>query len=166
MLLRSERLTFRNWKASDLPLALSLWGDRYIMQYAGGALSSAAVEKRLNTEIQNFEKYGIQYWPMFNAEKFIGCCGLKPYDVDNKIYKLGYYIVQDEWQKGYASEACKAVVNYAFNTQLNSATLFAVHHPLNEGSKRVLLGAGFMYSHHKFFELNGVEEPCYFLHKK
>lgn len=47
---------------------------------------------RLAKEIDNDAKYQVQYWPIFDRETqdFIGCCGLRPYDLEASIYELGF----------------------------------------------------------------------------
>lgn len=161
----TERLEFRNWKEGDYALASEIWGDPEVMKYAGGALTPQRIAERIQVEISNFETFGIQYWPLFHKQDFIGCCGLKPFDPTQNIYELGFYIRKTAWGNGYAGEAAAAVIRFAFSAALTTDKLFAVHHPDNNGSKNVLQKLGFQYSHHQYFKLNDVEEPCYYLSK-
>jgi hypothetical protein len=53
---------------------------------------------------------------------------LRPYRLVEKIYEIGFYIKSSFLGKGYASEAIKAVVEYAY-TSLDANGVFAEDHP-------------------------------------
>ena len=76
--------------------------------------------------------------------KVLGWCGLKRHekgDVD-----LGFRIFRKHWNKGFATEAAKANIEYRFRTlKLNS--IIANHQEGNLASKRVLEKLGFKFSH-------------------
>ncbi|WKX70922.1 GNAT family N-acetyltransferase [Streptomyces sp. XD-27] len=55
---------------------------------------------------------------------------------------LSYILREDTWGKGYATEAAKQVVEFAFTTA-DLERLEAKHHPENPASGRVLAKAGF-----------------------
>ncbi len=61
-------------------------------------------------------RFGVQYWPLFlkEGERFIGCCGLRPYDLSKDIYELGVHLLPKFWGMGFAREACARVIHYAF----------------------------------------------------
>lgn len=163
-LLETQRLGFRLWRPDDLPLALQLWTDPQVMQFCASQIpSSAQVEERLRTEIERAEKYNIQYWPIFNLENgaAVGCCGLHPWD--DKV-ELGYYLLPQYWGKGYASEAARAVVRYAF-VQLKIEPLYAQPHTDNESSKKLLENLGFTrIGGVDFYEPLGIPLFTYILH--
>ena len=82
--LRTERLGFRSWHKDDLELAIGLWGDLEVTRLfdARGRWSNEEVKARLVSEMNTYERYGVQYWPIFHIENglHVGCCGLRPYD--------------------------------------------------------------------------------------
>jgi|SRR3989339_222630 len=50
-----------------------------------------------------------------NEEKrIIGGCGLKKVDINQGTAKVGYWIGEKYWKKGYGSEALEALINIAF----------------------------------------------------
>lgn len=110
--LRTPRLGFRHWSPDDLPLALSLWGDPEVTHLIGGdvAFSEERVKDRLAAEIANLAAYEVQYWPIFRLEddNFVGCCGLRPFKLEEGIYELGYHLRIAHWRKGFAEEAARA----------------------------------------------------------
>lgn len=164
--LQTARLGFRLWRTADLELAWGLWGDYEVTRLidARGPLSRAQVQEKLLAEIEGAEQYGIQYWPVFllATDEHIGCCGLRPYDLQANIYEIGFHIRSAQWGRGYASEAARGVMAYAFD-ELNAAALFAGHNPRNEASSKLLKKLGFRYTHDEFYEPTGLQHPSYLL---
>ncbi|WP_245954453.1 GNAT family N-acetyltransferase [Fontibacillus phaseoli] len=83
------------------------------------------------------------------------------YDIEKKIYEIGFHLKSNYWGTGYASEAANAVIHFAFD-QMKADNLFAGHNPLNLASKNLLLKLGFKYSHNEFYEPTGLSHPSYF----
>jgi len=156
----TARLEFRIWRASDVDLAATLWCDPRVMQFLGGPYSRDEVIERLAREETNHATHGIQYWPVFIANAFAGCCGLKPHDPARRSQEIGFHFLPDYWGAGYASEAARAVIAYAFDV-LDVVALFAGHHPENDASRALLTRLGFtqLGTHH--FARTGLEHPWY-----
>ncbi len=162
--LLSDRLGFRTWADADLDLAVGLWGDPEVTRLIGGPFSHEQVRERLAREIATFHEHGLQYWPIFlrATGEHVGCCGLRPYRSEDRVYEIGAHIRKAHWGRGYALEASKAVIGYAFTT-LEAAALFAGHNPANAASRRVLLKLGFEYTHDEFYPPTGLQHPSYLL---
>lgn len=164
--LTTERLGFRRWAEDDFELALELWGDADVMRFidARGQLTEVEVRERLAREIAMDRNHGIQYWPIFllETEEHVGCCGLRPYDLERNILELGFQFGAAHWGNGYATEACRAVIELAFDS-LNTIALFAGHHPANEASRHVLEKLGFRHTHDEVYEPTGLRHPSYLL---
>ena len=164
--LKTKRLGFRQWREDDLSNAIGLWGDYEVTKYfdARGKLSHDAVQERLAKEIINQKNHSVQYWPIFLLESnvHVGCCGLRPYDLSQQIYEIGFYIRSDKWRRGYGREAAIAIINYAFNT-LNANALFAGHNPKNDISRHLLEQLGFCYTHDEYYPPTGLNHPSYLL---
>lgn len=162
--LRTERLGFGKWDENMYFQAEVLWGDSNVTRLIGGKLTEKDIHKRVLLEISNGNKYGVQYWPIFKLEndEFIGCCGLRPYNLDKKIYEIGFHISSKFWRQGFAFEAAKATICYAFNV-LNVKSLFAGHNPNNIASGKLLEKLGFKYSHDEFYAPTGLRHPSYIL---
>lgn len=60
------------------------------------------------------------------------------------IYELGYSLNEDYWNKGIMTEACKALIDYAFKV-LNAYEIDAGCFLDNYRSEKVLLKCGFKY---------------------
>jgi [ribosomal protein S5]-alanine N-acetyltransferase len=162
--LKSQRLGFRCWTKEDLSLARELWGDLEVTKFFGGPFSDEEIEQRLQRELDRQSAYGFQYWPMYWLEDddFVGCCGLRPYKLDEGIPELGFHLRPKYWGRGLAPEAATVVIEYAFQT-LGWKGLSAGHHPENVNSKKVLERLGFRHTHEEFFPALGIKIPYYFL---
>jgi len=163
--LRTERLGFRRWCPSDLPLALKLWGDIDVTRLFGGPFSAKDVEARLAKEMACLEEHGFQYWPLFLLENddLAGVCGLRPYPSKaERILELGFHLRPIHWGKGLAFEAAQAVIKFA-RESLRVDGLFAGHHPENVGSAKVLMKLGFELTHEELYPPTGRMHKCYLL---
>src|SRR5713226_2248019 len=162
--LKSGRLGFRCWSPEDLPLALALWGDINVTRFFGGPFSEEEIGRRLEREITRMNTHGIQYWAMhlLADDEHVGCCGLRPYRLEEGVPELGFHLRPKYWGRGVANEAARAVIPFAFET-LGAKALSAGHHPGNVASKRVLEKLGFQYSHDEIFDALGVLIPYYLL---
>ena len=164
--LRSSRLGFRSWREEDLPLATALWGDPQVTRFIDGRgqLSNAAILELLRKHIEFQRDHGIQYWPIFLLEdgQHVGCCGLRPYDANQRIHELGVHIRSSWWRQGFAEEGTRAVIDHAFSA-LGAAALFAGHNPNNDASRRLLQKLGFKHMHDEFYAPTGLRHPSYLL---
>jgi ribosomal-protein-alanine N-acetyltransferase len=164
--LTTSRLGFRTWSEGDFDLALGLWGDPRVTELidARGRLSPDQVRERLRQEIATEREHGVQYWPIFalGSGEHVGCCGLRPYREREDMLELGFHIRSALWGQGYAAEAARAVIQYAFEV-LQVAGLFAGHHPRNEASRHLLGVLGFRYTHDGPYAPTGLNHPSYFL---
>ena len=61
-----------------------------------------------------------------------------------KARQLGYVLAEDMWGHGYATEAAKRVIAFAFD-ELRLEVLSVIHYPFNMRSRRVIEKCGFQY---------------------
>jgi ribosomal-protein-alanine N-acetyltransferase len=162
--LTTPRLGFRSWRAGDLDLAMSLWGDPRVTALidARGRLTRDQVRQILEREIGNQRREGVQYWPLFllDSGAFVGCCGLKPHHLESGLHEFGFHLRFDFWRRGYATEAGEAVLAHARDA-LGLSRLVAGHHPENHASRRVLEKLGFRYLRDELFAGTGLVHPLY-----
>lgn len=162
--LESENIGFSKWEKGDIELARSLWGDKNVTKYicATGVFTEQDIKARLAKEIDTDYNFGVQYWPIFDitTEDLIGCCGLRPYDLENRIYEIGFHIKCKYWGQGIASKGAKIVITYAFDV-LNASNIFAGHNPNNTASGKLLSKLGFHYIGDEFYAPTGLNHPSY-----
>ena len=130
-------------------------------------MSKEQAHQRLKREIETYNNTTIQYWPIYFIEnnQNVGCCGLRPYDSENNIFEIGIHLKEQYWGKGFAQEACTAVIEYAFKT-LSVNALFAGHNPKNIVSAQLLNKLGFTYTHDEFYPPTGLQHPSYLMTKQ
>ena len=164
--MRSARLGFGEWCRQDIELAFELWGDRRVTALiaARGVLSRDEIADKLDDEIALAEQHSVQYWPIFRLDdhRHVGCSGLRPYDLHNGVYEIGFHIRPRYWRRGYAFEAAETVIVHAFQ-RLEALALFAGHNPENQASKALLLKLGFRFTHDEYYPPTGLDHPSYLL---
>ncbi|MGA7692030.1 MAG: GNAT family N-acetyltransferase [Nitrososphaeraceae archaeon] len=73
-----------------------------------------------------------------NNLKFVGTISIKNIDLVNKKADLGYWIGEQYWGRGIATECLKLIIDYAFSAELGLKQLCAYVFPDNKASIRVL----------------------------
>jgi RimJ/RimL family protein N-acetyltransferase len=163
---RTERLVTRSWRIADLPLAMELWGDPAVTALidSRGKLIDAQVEEKLRAEIERERSSGVQYWALFDHRNgdFVGCGGLRPwvYTPGEANFEVGFHLVKRCWGKGYATEAARGAIGYAWE-KLQLSQVYAGHHPDNRASERILKKLGFAFIGNLFYEPTGLMHPSY-----
>jgi ribosomal-protein-alanine N-acetyltransferase len=164
-LMRCERIGFRPWNEEDFDLAHALWSNQDVTRlFYKEPLSPEQVRGRLQKEMDCQELHHIQYWPIFSlaGDEFLGCAGLRRHR--DETVELGVHLLPQFWRHGYASEAGSYLLDYAFEKRLSN-TIFAGHHPQNEGSRQTLLKLGLIAGAAEFYEPTGLFHPLYFSYK-
>lgn len=163
--LETQRLFFRELITSDAEVMYELDSNPEVHKYLGGnpVTSIGQVEAAITNIREQYEKNGIGRWAAILKEtgEFIGWAGLKlESDVNGhaQYYDLGYRFIQRYWDKGYASEASKAFVDYGFHV-MKLVKICAYADANNAASRRVLEKAGLTFV--EFFELDGTREAWY-----
>lgn len=135
MKIETTRLILRSFTPNDLDPFAIIMADPQVMRFSlNGPLSTKQVEEYLQQRIfAHYDKYGFGLWAVINKEdqRLIGYAGLiqQQIDGDDKT-ELGYRLAPDYWGKGLATEAAKAICQFAFN-QLNMNELISIIDPLN-----------------------------------
>jgi RimJ/RimL family protein N-acetyltransferase len=80
------------------------------------------VNKNLTRYREN--RYGLQVLLDKNTNAFIGQCGLLAQEVDGvHEIEVGYHIFKKYWGNGYAPEAAKLFITYAFQNDLTDSVI-------------------------------------------
>jgi RimJ/RimL family protein N-acetyltransferase len=143
--LTSSRLGFRQWTEHDGQLMTEFLSDPSITKPLNDGAPfhpDTAIEfLKFNIDLQKASD--VQYWPIFlnETEEHVGICGLRLIPDREDIYQLGYYIRAKFHGQGYATEAAKAVIRYAFEN-LYAEGISAGHSDDNSRSGKVLINVG------------------------
>jgi RimJ/RimL family protein N-acetyltransferase len=158
----TDRLIIRRYCMDDMDDFFRLNGDPEIMQYIRPAQDYECSKEFLQKVIGSYlTSPGLGRWGMISSEsmEFIGSFAVIPVDHMNKI-QIGYSLLKENWGKGYASEAVKGGIGYAFD-QLKLSDLAGITYPENTLSQKVLLRNGFLFD--RTFEEEGKELFLYLL---
>ena len=120
--LETERLILRRPVEGDAELQFTLLNTPAVMKHVGGVKSLAEIEAKHEKTRQCFEQDGFGFMMMIEraSGELVGHCGMKR--VDNPLapnpgdHEIGWLVREDRWRRGYASEAMRAVLEWAFFT--------------------------------------------------
>lgn len=147
IILQTHRLILRQFTEDDALLILSLNSDPIVLKYLHEpALETEADAKRILTDIILPQyKNNLGRWAMHikDNNEFIGWCGLKHRPFMDEI-DLGYRLAQIAWGKGYATEAARHSLDYAFN-ELQLKLITGRAHIENTASIKVLEKIGMQF---------------------
>lgn len=144
-ILETERLLLRPLVGDDLGALTGIFGDPAVMAaFAEAPLAREQVERWLarNLAHQQEHGYGLFAVCLKDDGRLIGDCGLELMDIEGeRVAELGYDFRSDCWNRGYATEAVRAVRHYAFDV-LGLPLLVSLIRPGNDASARVAEKAG------------------------
>ena len=76
------------------------------------------------------------------TDEFIGRCGLLPWTIDGRSeVEVAYLLARAHWGQGLATEAARAILDYAFD-ELHLSRLICLIDPANEASVKVATKIG------------------------
>ena len=159
MKVETERLILREMIVEDAPDMFEMDADPEVYKYTGDIIPKSLEEtKERIRNYPDYKKYGYGRWASELKEtgEIIGWCGLK-YIEDLDEVDLGYRWKPKYWNKGYATEASLACLDYGFN-RLNLDQIIAQALEENTASIRVMEKIGMTY----WKQLNTEEDPGLF----
>lgn len=120
MYLETERMTVRDFAMDDLEDLQAILGDEETMAYS----EPTYTRERTAEFLRQFcvEKKGAVAAVLKATGRVIGY--ILFHELDEGVYEMGWFFNRACWGHGYAFEACKAVVDHAFNQQ-NAHKIFA-----------------------------------------
>jgi RimJ/RimL family protein N-acetyltransferase len=148
-MIETSRLLLRPMREEDVDYLLHVFGDPKVMAAFGVApFSRSQMERWVRRNLDHQERHGYGLFSVFLKETglLIGDCGLELMDIDGELRaELGYDLRSDYWGRGLATEAARAVRDYAFG-DLQLPRLISVIRQGNEASRRVAEKVGMRLS--------------------
>ncbi len=144
--LETDRLKLRKWKAEDFDPFARMSADPEVMEYFPGVLDRKKSDALVNKTVELMLKRGWGLWAVeeLKTENFMGFVGLhKPtYDLPfTPCTEIGWRLSRPYWGKGYATEASKIALDFAFNTlHLNKVYSFTTVNNLRSRSVMERIG--------------------------
>jgi ribosomal-protein-alanine N-acetyltransferase len=137
--LTTARLLLRPFRDEDIDRLATLMADKDFMRFSLGVFAREKTAEFLNKVIaRDRQNLPSQFAVIFRAdERLIGYCGFFAQIVDGiEELEIGYRMDRAYWNRGLATEAARAVRDYAFN-ELRLSRVMSLIHPENVASRRV-----------------------------
>ena len=146
--LKTERLLLRGFTLKDAPDVQRLAGERDVARTLLSVphpYEDGIAEEWISGQRPAFERgEGVNFAVVLRERRELcGSCGMLINSRDANA-ELGYWIGVPYWGQGYATEAAREVVRYAFE-QLGLHRIYAAHFGTNPASGRVLQKIGMSY---------------------
>lgn len=145
----TKRCVIRELTDFDIPILYEFYQDPEHTTYLNvdiGPLEEE-LDKHKAYRKHSYEFYGFGLWGVFlkDTDRLIGHCGIECKLVgDTPEMELGYLIHKDYQNQGYATECCKAILQYCSLT-LDMPRIVAVIDPQNLSSIQVTKRLGMTY---------------------
>lgn len=139
-LLETERLLFRELNENDLVALRPILGDIETMYAWEYGFNDEQILGMINRHMERYKKYGFSCNATIEKSTgtLIGIIGVLPEEINGKeCIGVGYILGKEYWGRGYAIEASRAWLAYAFDT-LNAGEVIADIRPENTASRKVV----------------------------
>jgi ribosomal-protein-alanine N-acetyltransferase len=135
----TERLWLRHLYPADLDAMHAYLGDSKTMVHYPTPFSREFVMQWIEQNQERYAKYGYGLFGVVlrGTGELIGDCGLVWQELDGREeLEVGYHFHRDYWGKGYAPEAAKACIDFAF-ANAGADRVISLIRPENLASRRV-----------------------------
>jgi ribosomal-protein-alanine N-acetyltransferase len=144
--LHTERLLLRRWRPADQEPFAALNADPVVMEHFQAPLSRAESDAMVTRIEENFTRRGYSLWALEvrATGEFIGFTGLERPSFEaafTPAVEVGWRLARPAWGHGYATEAARAAVAYAF-TELHLAEVVSFTATTNLRSQAVMRRLG------------------------
>lgn len=116
-ILETRRLFLREMNMDDYDALYTVLADTDIMQHYPYTFDEKRVREWIKRNTDRYRDNGFGLWAVClkGTGEMIGDCGLTLQNIDGKMLpEIGYHIRKDCQHKGYAREAARAVLEWAF----------------------------------------------------
>ena len=142
-ILETERLILRGWKPEDFEAHARFMADPDVARYLSGEPQSRADAWRgMAAIVGHWVLRGYGFWVLERKSDgaHVGRCGLWQPEGWPAL-EVGWTLGKEYWGNGYASEAGRAALDFAFLTQ-NVDRMISVIDTRNVASQKVATGLG------------------------
>lgn len=141
IILRTDRLTLRELTEGDLEPFYALGSSTEVTRFTGtGTLRDRehALEILRAFPLADYARHGFGRWAcvLRATDEVIGFSGLKRLEELGEV-DLAVWLLPEHWGAGLATEACRAVLRYGFET-LGLERIIGLVDPRNTASRRLL----------------------------
>ncbi len=141
IILETKRLILRRQVMDDLDDLFALYCDPEITKYIPDAPRNyEETREELEWFLNGHPKHPeLGLWATIHKDtgKFIGRCGLLPWDIEGRQeVEVAYTIAREYWGQGLGTEAAQGILQYGFE-KLGLSRLICVIDPENVASQKV-----------------------------
>jgi RimJ/RimL family protein N-acetyltransferase len=165
-IMETERLYLRELTMDDKKELARVLSNPESMQFYPQPFSEERVEKWIEWNRENYKKYKHGLWAVIRkeGEVFIGDCGITMQEIEGEtVPEIGFHIIKEYCNKGFATEAAFACREYAFWV-LQYDKIFSYTNVRNLASQRVANKIGMQF--YKYFQKNGEKQIVQVARKK
>ena len=120
-IIKTSRLTLRPIQASDQEYVFKGLSHPDVIKYYGVSFLSMEETKEQMDWYANLVKKNTGFWwAVCDAKnnKFLGAGGLNDMNTEHRKAEIGFWLLPEQWGKGYMTEAMPVLCDFAFH-QLN-----------------------------------------------
>ena len=155
--LETKRLALRTARLEDAKAVAALANDRRIAENTARIPYPYKLADAEQFIAGASKKGEAAYLITLRDETIIGACGLMFHYDDTP--EIGYWLGVPYWNKGYATEALHALIDYAF-TDLTHDAVQAGARVTNPASRRVLEKCGFQWTGVGLYRINSIKSSA------
>lgn len=144
MQLETPRLVLRDLSDADVPALHRALGDPIAMAAYEHGFDSDETRSWIERQRERYAADGFGLWGVVLREtgELVGDCGITTQKVeDDSVIEVGYHLARKHWHRGYAVEAARACVDWAFAT-LGVDEVYAKVRDTNLASMNVAIRLG------------------------
>lgn len=146
-IIETERLYFRRFTTKDTGRITYLFNDEEVVKYISlpHPYSEELAKEWISHQNENFKKDIVYDFAIVLKEedRIIGSMSLVNV-AKHKRGEIGYTFGREYWNKGYATEALKALIEYAFKVK-KMHKVSASHYKENLASGKAMQNAGMIF---------------------
>jgi len=154
--LKTARLLLRTPSHGDAAAMVALAGDRRVAENTARIPHPYAVADAVGHLAAINQDGGETVFAIERDGALVGMCGLDP---RQDGVELGYWLGVPFWGRGYATEAARALIDYAF-AELGHEVLQSGARVSNPASRRVLEKCGFQWTGVQLFRIRAINSAA------
>jgi RimJ/RimL family protein N-acetyltransferase len=139
MQLETERLILRSFREEDVDVMAQLFANPEFMRFSLGVFTERKKTVDFIEKVMSWDRASMpsQFAVVPRAENaVIGYCGFHHHPEVPGEVEIGYRLHPDYWNRGFITEAARAVRDHAF-ADLKLPSVISLIHPENIPSRRV-----------------------------
>lgn len=161
-LVKTTRLTLRDWTTDDARAALAIYGSAEVARWLTPALERIVDVAAMRSVLQRWQQEQPELVPpqgrwaiqRDDDDAVVGGLGIRLLPPDAEDLELSWQLNPADWGKGYATEAARALITWAFSQDIDE--LFSVVRPSNSRAIAAIkrLGMQWVGETTKYYGLN------------